>query len=594
MYNRSVSREPNKTSAVFFKILSLFFGLSCLRRNKTLCSPFVESEAGMLNDKMEGSCSRAGQQLAEEARRLQVGQTLAGHQGCVNCLEWSSDGLLLVSGSDDMSLGLWRFPSPSPMDEESWHRMPTRHTNNIFSTSICPATSHGKIVSCGLDGAVVLNHIEQTTGDVFKVSCQRRMALTTHFLTDSATTFLCSLSGSGLHLFDLRTMRCESTVLSVWSEGVFGFSCHPVDTLSAVCGAGKFLRWLDLRRMADTNDRTAVESVVGTVNLASELLSSGCAQSEDCSISGIDMTPTAAALSFMNGPILVMRTLDDATILRGADHLDQTTTKPFWSHVNEKTFLKQPQLFGPHGRFLTHGGDGGKAVVYDTYCDQAELALLRQLQCDSSVCNVVKAHPAASASGYPTIAASGIDRTIKILEPDSAQVICGDLSPLLGERVSVASSDQRLNQVAARLEREKAAANGLLSRRPAYALDRYVNSLLGSLAFVDHAVCKPVATAIALNASLAASKCGEFSVGLDAAVLAHQLDPSNAKALYRKAVCLRGLRQTQDALQAARAARQLLPADAAIEELCAVLQREVAAAEGKLRRACASLFSATS
>ena len=33
--------------------------------------------------------------------------------GCVNRLAWSSDGTLLVSGSDDRALGLWRYSEPA-------------------------------------------------------------------------------------------------------------------------------------------------------------------------------------------------------------------------------------------------------------------------------------------------------------------------------------------------------------------------------------------------------------------------------------------------------------------------------------------------
>ena len=33
--------------------------------------------------------------------------------GCVNRLAWSSDGTMLVSGSDDRTLGLWRYPEPT-------------------------------------------------------------------------------------------------------------------------------------------------------------------------------------------------------------------------------------------------------------------------------------------------------------------------------------------------------------------------------------------------------------------------------------------------------------------------------------------------
>lgn len=40
--------------------------------------------------------------------RLGITTILEGHTGCVNCLEWNKDGSLLVSGSDDQFIRIWR------------------------------------------------------------------------------------------------------------------------------------------------------------------------------------------------------------------------------------------------------------------------------------------------------------------------------------------------------------------------------------------------------------------------------------------------------------------------------------------------------
>lgn len=40
--------------------------------------------------------------------RLGISTILEGHNGCVNCLEWNKAGTLLVSGSDDLFIRLWR------------------------------------------------------------------------------------------------------------------------------------------------------------------------------------------------------------------------------------------------------------------------------------------------------------------------------------------------------------------------------------------------------------------------------------------------------------------------------------------------------
>ena len=40
--------------------------------------------------------------------RLGISTILEGHTGCVNCIEWDRDGTLLVSGSDDQYIRIWR------------------------------------------------------------------------------------------------------------------------------------------------------------------------------------------------------------------------------------------------------------------------------------------------------------------------------------------------------------------------------------------------------------------------------------------------------------------------------------------------------
>ena len=54
-----------------------------------------------------------------------------GHNGCVNCLEWSADGQFLVSGSDDLHALLWDIDH-----RKEATRLYTGHTGNIFSVKV--------------------------------------------------------------------------------------------------------------------------------------------------------------------------------------------------------------------------------------------------------------------------------------------------------------------------------------------------------------------------------------------------------------------------------------------------------------------------
>ena len=55
--------------------------------------------------------------------RLARQHSLDAHNGCVNTVEWSEQGNLLLSGSDDHCITLWRWPE----GEHSRTKQPCRH-----------------------------------------------------------------------------------------------------------------------------------------------------------------------------------------------------------------------------------------------------------------------------------------------------------------------------------------------------------------------------------------------------------------------------------------------------------------------------------
>jgi hypothetical protein len=303
-------------------------------------------------------------------------------------------------------------------------------------------------------------------------------------------------------------------------------------------------------------------------------------------------------MSFMHGPVMVLRSALDGKVLRAPQDLDHTETRVLWDHVNENTFLKQPQLFGQNGRFVAHGGDNGMGHIYDCFAhEMAKVSskfcehLIRRVNVDGNVCNVVKVHPSSAETGFPVVACSGIDRSVKLLVPKASATLMADVSVLQNEKTLTSHDEDAAAQCARDLEEVKVKANGFLSRRPAFALDLYSQALCHSRVYHQTIHCRPVALAIALNASLAAFRCGAYDAGLRTAEYGHKLDPASAKALYRKAVCLRALRRLEEADVAVGCAKQLLPHDSAILELEHGIKSDMQVAQRKLQRACAALFT---
>ncbi|KXS19613.1 WD40 repeat-like protein [Gonapodya prolifera JEL478] len=89
--------------------------------------------------------------------RLNISHTLHGHKGCVNTLAWNHTGDLLLSGSDDQHLMIWRpfAPHPLVLDVRSGHNA------NIFSAQFLHGYGDTKIVSCAADGIVRYTDIDR-------------------------------------------------------------------------------------------------------------------------------------------------------------------------------------------------------------------------------------------------------------------------------------------------------------------------------------------------------------------------------------------------------------------------------------------------
>lgn len=83
--------------------------------------------------------------------RLGLEKELHGHMGCVNCLEWNSDGSILASASDDHRVILW-----DPFRYKALQTLVTGHTGNIFSVKfLTPAL----IATCAADHTVRIREL---------------------------------------------------------------------------------------------------------------------------------------------------------------------------------------------------------------------------------------------------------------------------------------------------------------------------------------------------------------------------------------------------------------------------------------------------
>ncbi|KAJ6648158.1 WD and tetratricopeptide repeats protein 1, partial [Pseudolycoriella hygida] len=100
--------------------------------------------------------------------RLELEAILEGHNGCVNCIEWSETGQLLASVSDDQHLMIW-----DPFKHRRLVDVSTPHHNNIFSVKFLPQSQDSKLATGAGDTNVYIFDINKTTEPIWSCHCHR-------------------------------------------------------------------------------------------------------------------------------------------------------------------------------------------------------------------------------------------------------------------------------------------------------------------------------------------------------------------------------------------------------------------------------------
>lgn len=190
----------------------------------------------------------------------QLSAILKGHLGCVNTLNWSQSGNLLLSGSDDQCLIIHKYtPGACENSFKLSNRFQTAHNNNIFDAKFNPV-SEDKIISVAGDGSVcVIDNWSSRGWD----------ALNTRTLVASPTghsvkriefidanVILVGCEDGTVVQFDLREDKPTRTIkLNLLSQqvGIHSISkCPLAPHLFAVAGTDPFLRFYDLRFIDDS------------------------------------------------------------------------------------------------------------------------------------------------------------------------------------------------------------------------------------------------------------------------------------------------------------------------------------------------------
>ncbi|ORX76260.1 WD40 repeat-like protein [Basidiobolus meristosporus CBS 931.73] len=139
--------------------------------------------------------------------RLTLTNILSEHTGCVNTVNWNETGELLVSGSDDTKLCIWKYPEGSLLSS-----IETDHEANIFCTKFMPSTNSQVVISCAGDNVVKVWDVWKDEG-ACRHTYKCNLASTKRIVTEPGNPYVfltCSEDGT-VRNFDLReSHQCQS------------------------------------------------------------------------------------------------------------------------------------------------------------------------------------------------------------------------------------------------------------------------------------------------------------------------------------------------------------------------------------------------
>lgn len=141
-------------------------------------------------------------------KALDIQKELLGHSGCVNALNWSSDGRYLASGSDDTNVVIW--DAHAAFDKAK--TISTGHTRNIFSVKFVPISGNRTLISAAGDKTIRVFDVEYGAGSsvVMEEPCARTIYRAHHdrvkriAVEDDGHNFLTCSEDGDVRQFDLR------------------------------------------------------------------------------------------------------------------------------------------------------------------------------------------------------------------------------------------------------------------------------------------------------------------------------------------------------------------------------------------------------
>ncbi|KNE60185.1 hypothetical protein AMAG_05604 [Allomyces macrogynus ATCC 38327] len=392
------------------------------------------------------------------AQRMQVVNTLEGHDGCVNTVTWSPHGEFIASGSDDQIINIWAGDTG-----ERVHRVVSGHTANIFSVKWMPNDpSLTRLISCAADGNIRYTELSRaptlsfaatgsteipTTQPGSQFRCHQDMTYMVLPDPDSDSVFYSCSDDGHINRYDLRERTSCNCHGQCTRHSFINYQQVRLNVQHRAAGGTGTAPAVPEQTPASTSRSRLFERLLGLsppsgvtcLDFRPDFPAYLAASSNDDRVSVFDKRqPTRPVYQFVppfansraraRVPHKITDCRFDPLSVDGellVSYSDQDTylVRPTWAnetggegdivqrytgHCNEKTMIKESNFFGSD--LILGGSDDGNLFIWD----RATGHVLDVLEGDGRIVNCVQPHP-----DLPYLLTAGIDDSIKVMQPSN-------------------------------------------------------------------------------------------------------------------------------------------------------------------------------
>ncbi|XP_060526252.1 DDB1- and CUL4-associated factor 8 [Cylas formicarius] len=324
-------------------------------------------------------------------QRLELMYKLEEHRGCVNSLNFSPDGKLLASGSDDLQFVIWDWSVGQGL-----LKVQTPHRRNIFQTKFLDLKGPGvHLATCARDGQVCYYQLGmEGTRKESRLLGQHRKPCHKLAVLKEQPHLVLSAGEDGLVLsHDLRSGGPPTQLVHVRDDdldrALYSIHADPLRTHQfCVAGQESTVRVYDQRRCSvpvtalspfKKSDPDYLESLHVT-----------------CAVYNHDGSEILASYN------------DNDVFLMDAAGAPGSFKHRYTGHRNRDT-IKGVAFFGPRSEFVMSGSDCGHVFFWEKNSESIVQFLLAD---DNRVVNCLEPHPE-----LPFLATSGLDWDVKVWVP---------------------------------------------------------------------------------------------------------------------------------------------------------------------------------